>query len=317
MTLCCRTAALRIFVNSITQISIPATATTHSLPQFRSILGQSSAFQGAKSRSLHTSCATNNVKSADGSGAGSGSRTVSNITYHQEPQEQKGFKKKAERDRGGDGKIVDGAYGSERDARRKYYKSTPAKKQEMIIDADGNLKKVKKPKWTEERKEEARKLREKLEKQKQREHKQEEKRVQKEKEKEPWRIQKEALKKKFPEGWAPRKRLSPDALAGIKALHAQFPEEYSTEKLSQKFQVSPEAIRRILKSNWIPETGIEEDRQMRWFERGKRVWAHWAELGKKPPVRWRKEGIVRDPKWNRPKSEYIPKQGQMPDNFVG
>ncbi|KAK4462439.1 hypothetical protein QBC42DRAFT_225014 [Cladorrhinum samala] len=272
MALCCRAAALRIFVNSITQISIPATATTHSLPQFRSILGQSSGPEGAKSRSLHTSCASNNANTAGGSGADSGSRTVSNITYHREPQEQKGFKEKAERDGGGDGK---------------------------------------KPKWTEERKEEARKLREKLEKEKQREHQQEEKRAQDEKEKEPWRIQKEALKKKFPEGWAPRKKLSPDALAGIRALHAQFPEEYSTEKLSEKFEVSPEAIRRILKSKWTPDTEIEEDRQMRWFERGKKVWSHWAELGKKPPVRWRKEGIVRDPKWNRPR------QGQMPDNFVG
>ena len=302
---------MRIFVNSITQISIPATATTHSLPQFRSILGQSSGPEGAKSRSLHTSCASNNANTAGGSGADSGSRTVSNITYHRGPQEQKGFKEKAERDGGGDGKVADGAYGSERGAKRKYYKSTPAKKPEMIIDADGNLKKVKKPKWTEERKEEARKLREKLEKEKQREHQQEEKRAQDEKEKEPWRIQKEALKKKFPEGWAPRKKLSPDALAGIRALHAQFPEEYSTEKLSEKFEVSPEAIRRILKSKWTPDTEIEEDRQMRWFERGKKVWSHWAELGKKPPVRWRKEGIVRDPKWNRPR------QGQMPDNFVG
>ncbi|KAK4194201.1 hypothetical protein QBC40DRAFT_291212 [Triangularia verruculosa] len=116
---------------------------------------------------------------------------------------------------------------------------------------------------------------------------------------EPWRIQKKVLKEKFPEGWMPRKKLSPDALAGIRALHAQFPEQYSTARLAQKFEVSPEAVRRILKSNWTPDVEEEEERQGRWFNRGKRVWARWAELGKKPPAKWRAEGVVRDPKWNR------------------
>jgi hypothetical protein len=121
------------------------------------------------------------------------------------------------------------------------------------------------------------------------------------KEKEHWMIQKKALKEKFPEGWNPRKKLSPDAMTGIRALHAQFPEEYTTEVLANKFEVSPEAIRRILKSKWTPSPEEEEERQQRWFNRGKRVWAHWAELGKKPPKKWRAEGIVRDPKWNRPR----------------
>ncbi|KAK6955948.1 hypothetical protein Daesc_003595 [Daldinia eschscholtzii] len=119
--------------------------------------------------------------------------------------------------------------------------------------------------------------------------------------KEPWQIQKEALEQKFPEGWAPRKRLSPDALEGIRALHAQFPEEYTTEVLSAKFMVSPEAIRRILRSKWTPNAEEELDRQERWFKRGKNIWTQMAALGKKPPRRWRREGIVRDPYWNRPR----------------
>ncbi|KAK4644937.1 Required for respiratory growth protein 9 mitochondrial [Podospora bellae-mahoneyi] len=117
--------------------------------------------------------------------------------------------------------------------------------------------------------------------------------------KEEWQIQKEALQAKFPEGWMPRKKLSPDALAGIRALHKQFPEQYNTATLAKKFEVSPEAIRRILKSKWTPDAEEEEERQGRWFNRGKRVWAQWAELGKKPPAKWRAEGVVRDPKWNR------------------
>ncbi|KAI1388883.1 uncharacterized protein F4822DRAFT_261310 [Hypoxylon trugodes] len=118
---------------------------------------------------------------------------------------------------------------------------------------------------------------------------------------EEWQIQKSALKQKFPEGWAPRKRLSPDALDGIRALHSQFPEDYTTEVLAEKFEVSPEAIRRILRSKWTPSSEEEERRQKRWFNRGKNIWSQMAALGKKPPRRWRREGIVRDPSWNRPR----------------
>ncbi|KAG6108764.1 hypothetical protein E4U14_003545 [Claviceps sp. LM454 group G7] len=116
--------------------------------------------------------------------------------------------------------------------------------------------------------------------------------------KERWQIQKEALKEKFPDGWAPRKRLSPDALAGIRALNAQFPEVYTTKTLADKFQVSPEAIRRVLKSKWMPSAEEEQDRQERWFRRGKQVWERQAALGIKPPKKWRVEGIVRDKEWH-------------------
>ncbi|KAI0181485.1 hypothetical protein GGR52DRAFT_40515 [Hypoxylon sp. FL1284] len=119
--------------------------------------------------------------------------------------------------------------------------------------------------------------------------------------KEGWQVQKLALQKKFPEGWAPRKRLSPDALEGIRALHAQFPETYTTEVLAGKFAVSPEVIRRILRSHWTPTPAQEEDRQTRWFKRGKNIWTQLAALGRKPPRRWRREGIVRDPIWNEPR----------------
>jgi hypothetical protein len=107
----------------------------------------------------------------------------------------------------------------------------------------------------------------------------------------PWQVQKAALKEKFKEGWNPRKKLSPDALAGIRAIHAQFPEQYTTSVLAEKFEVSPEAIRRILKSHWTPKEEEALDRQRRWFVRGQKVWGRYAELGLKPPARWRKLGI--------------------------
>lgn len=113
-----------------------------------------------------------------------------------------------------------------------------------------------------------------------------------------WKIQKAALKEKFPEGWNPRKRLSPDALAGIRALNAQFPEVYTTEALAKKFEVSPENIRRILRSKWQPSVEEEQSRQERWFRRGKSVWERQAALGMKPPRKWRDEGIARDPTYH-------------------
>ncbi|ATY64182.1 mitochondrion organization and biogenesis [Cordyceps militaris] len=120
---------------------------------------------------------------------------------------------------------------------------------------------------------------------------------------EEWMIQKEAMKAKFPEGWKPHKRLSPDALAGIRALNAQFPDVYTTKTLADKFAVSPEAIRRILKSRWAPSSQEEEDRQQRWHRRGVDVWARKAELGIKPPKRWRDEGVAREPAYHDRKAE--------------
>lgn len=113
-----------------------------------------------------------------------------------------------------------------------------------------------------------------------------------------WRVQKENLKEKFPEGWRPRKRLSPDALAGIRALNAQFPDVYTTAALSTKFGVDPEAIRRILKGKWQPTADEEDKRMKRWHSRGQNIWETKAALGIKPPKQWRKEGITRDPSWH-------------------
>ena len=39
--------------------------------------------------------------------------------------------------------------------------------------------------------------------------------------KEIWQKHKMAIKTKFPEGWAPRKKLSPDAIKGVRQLHKQ------------------------------------------------------------------------------------------------
>lgn len=114
-------------------------------------------------------------------------------------------------------------------------------------------------------------------------------------EREPWQIQKQALTEKFGStGWAPRKRLSPDALEGIRALHAQYPEKYTTPELAHQFGVSPEAIRRILKGRWKPSEEEEIQRRRRWDKRGEAIWSKMVEIGIKPPRKWRQMGVGKD-----------------------
>lgn len=105
---------------------------------------------------------------------------------------------------------------------------------------------------------------------------------------EPWQVQKSALSNKFgTASWQPRKRLSPDALEGIRGLHAEDPDTFDTATLAARFEVSPEAIRRILKSKWRPNDDEEDERRARWERRGQQIWSSMAELGIKPPKKWR------------------------------
>ncbi|KAF2432062.1 hypothetical protein EJ08DRAFT_571250, partial [Tothia fuscella] len=107
-----------------------------------------------------------------------------------------------------------------------------------------------------------------------------------------WGIQKSALESKFgPSPWTPRKRLSPDTLDGIRAMHSSDPDKYTTPILADHFKVSPEAIRRILKSKWRPKADEMEDRRVRWEKRGEKIWSQLAEIGTRPPKKWREMGV--------------------------
>ena len=108
---------------------------------------------------------------------------------------------------------------------------------------------------------------------------------QKKKKPEGWQIQKEALKQKFEGGWNPPKKLSPDALDGIRHLHAMAPDRFTTPVLAEEFKISPEAIRRILKSKWRASEAQMDDRRKRWEKRHDKIWSQMAELGLRPKVK--------------------------------
>lgn len=117
-----------------------------------------------------------------------------------------------------------------------------------------------------------------------------------------WMVEKEAVKRKLNgQGWNPRKKLSPDTMEGIRHLNQTQPTRFTTPVLAQHFQVSPEAIRRILKSKWRPSDEEQEDRIRRWDKRGEQIWTNLVELGVKPPKKWREMGVGRAESGKKPR----------------
>ncbi|EED83102.1 predicted protein [Postia placenta Mad-698-R] len=81
------------------------------------------------------------------------------------------------------------------------------------------------------------------------------------------------LKKAFPDGWAPPRRLSREAMDGLRAMHAADPEMFATPVLAERFRISPEAVRRILKSRWEPT----REQRVRIAERERRAKEEWIQ----------------------------------------
>ncbi|KAI8969400.1 hypothetical protein BD414DRAFT_428661 [Trametes punicea] len=62
----------------------------------------------------------------------------------------------------------------------------------------------------------------------------------------------QTMKKKFPDGWAPPRKISREAMDSLRSLHMLDPRTFSTPVLAERFRISKEAVRRILKSKWEP-----------------------------------------------------------------
>ncbi|KAF2741017.1 hypothetical protein EJ04DRAFT_423631 [Polyplosphaeria fusca] len=137
-----------------------------------------------------------------------------------------------------------------------------------------------------------------------------------------WQIDKAAVKEKLGgEAWNPRKKLSPDTMEGIRHLHQTAPHRFTTSILAQYFKVSPEAIRRILKSKWRPSDEEQEERIRRWDQRGERIWSNLVELGVKPPKRWREMGVGKAergsvPKWKGKRRNTVAVQDSFNEDII-
>ncbi|CAO1638314.1 unnamed protein product [Parajaminaea phylloscopi] len=70
-----------------------------------------------------------------------------------------------------------------------------------------------------------------------------------------WALHRNALREKFSDSdlgtsqWRPNKVLSRETQSGLRLLHATDPEKWTVSTLSRQFKISPEAVRRILRSN--------------------------------------------------------------------
>lgn len=86
-----------------------------------------------------------------------------------------------------------------------------------------------------------------------------------------WKKQVLALKRKFKgERWNPAKKLSRTEMEGMRMLRAQFP-QLTAGELSERYKVSPEVVRRILKSKWRPTEEEMVRLHERWKRRGERI----------------------------------------------
>lgn len=86
-----------------------------------------------------------------------------------------------------------------------------------------------------------------------------------------WKKQVLALRRKFNgERWNPAKKLSRIEMEGMRVLKSQFPQLTATE-LAERYKVSPEVVRRILKSKWQPTEEEMGRLHERWKRRGERI----------------------------------------------
>lgn len=92
-----------------------------------------------------------------------------------------------------------------------------------------------------------------------------------EKSKPGWQKQELALRRKFKgERWNPSKRLSREEMESVRLLKSQFP-VLNASNLAERYKVSPEAIRRVLKSKWQPTEQESVRLHERWKRRGDRI----------------------------------------------
>lgn len=76
-----------------------------------------------------------------------------------------------------------------------------------------------------------------------------------------WKKRDESIRKRYGE-WQPTHKLSRQQIQDIRNIKEKIP-GMKTVELATHFKVSPEAIRRILQSNWVPNDSEEERMRLR------------------------------------------------------
>ncbi|KAK9476965.1 hypothetical protein V1514DRAFT_335273 [Lipomyces japonicus] len=97
-----------------------------------------------------------------------------------------------------------------------------------------------------------------------------------------WRREKyETIEKLEHQAWRPRKRVPPSSRAWIREFKDNNP-TVPIEELAAMFGTSHMAIKRILKSNYVPQSSSEYDQIMkRWNNRKERIINTWKNIGRR------------------------------------
>ncbi|QLG74222.1 hypothetical protein HG535_0G01060 [Zygotorulaspora mrakii] len=99
-----------------------------------------------------------------------------------------------------------------------------------------------------------------------------------------WQKQVLALKRKFKgEKWNPSKKVSREEMESMRLLKNQFP-QITARELSARYKVSPEAIRRVLKSKWQPSERESIRLHERWKRRGVRIKEMYEQSSEQSPL---------------------------------
>lgn len=86
-----------------------------------------------------------------------------------------------------------------------------------------------------------------------------------------WRRQDYARKEKLNGArWLPTKKVSREAMEGIRYLKKEQP-DLKISEIASHFKIPYDAVRRILKSKWRPSADEEQRLQKKWIERGKKL----------------------------------------------
>lgn len=67
-----------------------------------------------------------------------------------------------------------------------------------------------------------------------------------------YRAHRATIKRMYPEGWAPPRTISREAMETLREMNKRDPVHFRVPVLAAKFKISPEAVSRILKSKWQP-----------------------------------------------------------------
>ena len=83
------------------------------------------------------------------------------------------------------------------------------------------------------------------------------------------------------EQWRPRKRLSWYQIDHLKTLHQELPRENSIKQLADKFGISYQAVRRILKSKFEPSPEVQDRQDWQAMKQRKERQSKWKNRERK------------------------------------